>query len=473
MNAPGQAGTALEPGAAPVSILDVNAHHDAGPLGQDALSDDDRQLLERRRRVLGPAAPLMYDRPLHIVRGEGAWLIDAAGRRYLDMYNNVAGVGHCHPRVVAAISRQAATLNTNTRYLHGYVVDYAERLLATFPDRGPHRVMFTCTGSEANDLAVRIARWATGADGVIVTEAAYHGGTTVSAACSPSTGAVDDVVVTVPAPDGRSLLDDPADRASGDAGLADRWAGEVSAAMDELARRGRRTAALLVDTVFSSDGIHPGTPGMLDAAAALVHERGGLVIADEVQPGFGRLGTGMWGHTRHDIAPDLVTLGKPMANGMPVAGLVGRADLIDGFCAGENYFNTFAGNPVSMAAATAVLDVIEDEGLIAHAAEVGRRLLDGVRTVTADDPTVGEVRGLGLFVAVEYVDADGRPDRRRAARVINALRDRGVLISACGRYGNALKIRPPMVLSPGEADLFIGRLEQAGIRRPGPAATDE
>lgn len=429
----------------PVSILALNAHR-TGTSGA-SLPERDRRLVERRRAVLGPAAPLMYDRPLHIVRGVGPWLIDADGRRYLDMYNNVAGVGHCHPKVVDAISRQAATLNTNTRYLHEQVIDYAERLLTTFP-ADLDRVMFTCTGSEANDLAVRIARQATGARGVIVTEAAYHGGTAVSAACSPSTGGTDDAVVTVPVPEGRP-------------GAAEWWAGRVGAAVDELARRGLRTAALLVDTVFSSDGIHPGSAGMLDAAAAAVHERGGLVIADEVQPGFGRLGTGLWGFRRHRMAPDLVTLGKPMANGMPVAGLVGRADLVDAFGAGENYFNTFAGNPVSMAAAAAVLDVIEEQDLVAHAGALGRRLLDDVRAVTATDPTVSDVRGLGLFIAVEFTDPDGRPDPARAARVINNLRDNGVLISACGRYGNALKIRPPLVLRSAEADHFTSRLEQA------------
>ncbi|MFN6951835.1 MAG: aspartate aminotransferase family protein, partial [Albidovulum sp.] len=376
---------------------------------------------------------------------------DRAGEAYLDTYNNVACVGHCHPRVVAAMSRQAATFASHTRYLHEGILDYAERLLATFPAELGH-VMFTCTGSEANDLALRIALEHTGGTGVIVTENAYHGVTAEVAAFSPSLGAgvaLGPHVRTVPAPD-------PARHGPE---VAAGFATAVRMAIDDLLRHGIRPAALLVDTIFSSDGVFADPEGFLAPAVAAIRAAGGVFIADEVQPGFARTGAAMWGFLRHGVVPDMVSLGKPMGNGYPVAGLVVRPEVVAAFGARARYFNTFGGNAVAAATATAVLDVIEDEGLLANARDTGAYLAAGLRALAARHRCLGAVRGAGLFIGVDIV-RDGAADAALAARVVNGLRAERVLISATGKAGSILKIRPPLVFTREHADIFLGRLDR-------------
>jgi len=410
-------------------------------------------LLARRARVLGPAYRLFYEEPLHVVRGEGAWLYDAAGRRYLDAYNNVAAVGHCHPHVVEAIARQAAVLNTHTRYLHDGILDYAERLLSTMPDALGH-AMFTCTGSEANDLAMRIARAHTSHEGLIVTRFAYHGVTEALAEASPSLGqyvTLGERVRTVPAPD--SYRGTP-----GQIGAA--FADGVRAAIGDLRAHGMRPAALLVDTVFSSDGIFTDPPGFLAEAVAAVRAAGGIFIADEVQPGLGRTGDHFWGFQRHGLVPDIVTVGKPMGNGHPLAGLAARPEVLAAFGRRCRYFNTFGGNPVAVAAGMAVLDVIEREQLGASVRRVGEHLRGRLRQLARRHAPVGEVRGAGLFVGVELVaDARKTPATALAARVVNELRRRGVLVGTTGPHASILKIRPPMVFSAAQADLLADTLD--------------
>ena len=407
----------------------------------------------RRARLLGPAYRLFYEEPLHIVRGEGAWLFDADGRRYLDAYNNVAAVGHCHPHVVEAIARQAAVLNTHTRYLHEAVLDYAERLLATMPSDLGHMI-FTCTGSEANDLAMRIARARTGNDGLIVTRFAYHGVTESIATASPSLGQyirLGDCVRTVPAPDSYRTAPDQ---------LGAAFANGVRAAIADLQAHGMRPAALLVDTVFSSDGIYTDPPGFLREAVEAVRAAGGLFIADEVQPGLGRTGDQFWGFQRHGLVPDIVTMGKPMGNGHPLAALAVRPDVLAAFAAQCRYFNTFGGNPVSVAAGMAVLDVIENEALGTNVRKVGKHLRDRLRHLATHDPRIGDVRGAGLFVGVELVaDAGKTPATALTQRVVNAMRRNGVLLNATGPDANILKIRPPMVFSEAQADLLADTLQ--------------
>jgi 4-aminobutyrate aminotransferase-like enzyme len=423
--------------------------------GAGALPPEDAARVARRAALLGPAYRLFYRTPLHLVRGEGVWLYDAEGRAYLDAYNNVASLGHCHPRVVAAMAAQAGRLATHTRYLHDGVLDLAERLLATFPPglrAGEAHAMFTCTGSEANDLAFRIAQAATGGRGVIVTDNAYHGVTLATAGMSPSIGAAvapGPRVVTIPAPS-------PANYPGG---VAQGLAAAVEGAAARLARAGLRPAMLLVDTVFSSDGVWPDPAGFLAPAAAAIRAAGGLFVADEVQPGFGRLGAGMWGFARHGLVPDIVTLGKPMGNGYPLAGLVVQAPLVAEFGAKARYFNTFGGNAVAAAVGLAVLETIAEEGLVERAARVGARLADGLRALGRRHRALGEVRGAGLFLGADIV-TEGAPDGARAGRVVNALREAGVLISATGPLGHTLKIRPPLVLAEGEADLFLDRLDR-------------
>ena len=384
-----------------------------------------RDLVERRDRALGTAYRLFYEHPVQFVRGSGTKLWDADGREYLDVYNNVPSVGHAHPRVVAAIAEQAATLNTHTRYLSAGLVDYAEDLLGTLP-ASIGNIMFTCTGSEANDLALRIAKNATGATGVLVTTNAYHGVTTEIAAISPSLGGVESLAPWV-------RLIDPLNLAA-----------STTAALASLDAAGITPAALIIDTILASDGVYP-TVELVQAVAA-VRAAGGLFIADEVQPGFGRLGTGMWGFDRYGIEPDLVTVGKPMANGHPVAAVMARPDLIEDFGKRVRYFNTFGGNTVSIAAAQATLDVVRDEGLVENARSVGGYLLDALQRF-------GTVRGVGLFLGVEL------ESESVALRAVNALRERGVLIAASGPLNNVLKVRPPLVFSRDDADRFLTELD--------------
>lgn len=428
----------------------VNAYQ---PNATSGLSDQMRAMIARRERLLGPAYRLFYEEPVHIVRGEGVWLIDANGEHFLDVYNNVASVGHCHPHVVEAVNLQVATLNTHTRYLHETILDYAEKLLATFPEHLGH-VMFTCTGSEANDLAYRIAKNHTGGTGIIVTSLAYHGITDAVSQFSPSLGQYVPLgkhVRTVPAPD--LYRSDAPD-------LGARFAVDVRAAIADLNANGFGLAGMYCDTIFSSDGVFSDPAGFLKEAVDEVQKAGGLFIADEVQPGFGRTGAGMWGFSRHGIVPDLVTVGKPMGNGQPIAGVVVRPDLVEAFGRQARYFNTFGGNPVSCAAGLAVLEVIESEGLVDNARQVGTKLLDGLRRLAESHEVIGDVRGAGLFIGAEIVAdrASKLPDAERTMRIVNGLRRHHVLISAAGPSANVLKIRPPLVFSEADADIFLSAM---------------
>ncbi|HEU4985653.1 MAG TPA: aspartate aminotransferase family protein [Rhizobiaceae bacterium] len=415
----------------------------------------EREMIARRQRLLGPAYRLFYADPVHVTRGEGVWLYDPDGKAYLDVYNNVASVGHCHPHVVAALSRQAGILNTHTRYLHEAVLDYAERLLKYFPPE-LGQVMFTCTGSEANDLALRVAKAHTGGTGFIVTQFAYHGVTNAIAEMSPSLGSgmtLGPHVRTVPAPD--------AYRGEGkDVGAV--FADHVRQAIEEMLSEGIKPAALLIDTIFSSDGVFTDPAGFLAPAVDAIRQAGGLFIADEVQPGFGRTGDGMWGFQRHGVVPDMVTMGKPMGNGHPMAGMAARPELLVAFGERLRYFNTFGGNPVSAAVGMAVLDVIEGEGLIENASKVGAYLRDGLRNLAERHTMLGDIRSAGLFVGAELVRdrATREPAGEETARIVNGLRRRRVLISAAGPYANVLKIRPPLVFSQDNADLFLSALEE-------------
>ena len=405
-------------------------------------------LLARRARVLAPTYRLFYEQPLQIVRAEGVWMYDDSGRRYLDAYNNVPVVGHCHPQVVEALTRQARTLNTHTRYLAEQPLQLAEELLATLP-RELDSVIFTCTGSEANDLAVRISKAVTGGSGFIVTEFAYHGATEVIAGMSPEDGRpLGPGVYTVAAPLG----------ADGAAAFGDR----VGRCLERMQADGVRLAAMLVDTIFSSDGVVADPRGFLADAVRKVHEAGGLFIADEVQAGFGRLGEAMWGFARHGIVPDLVTMGKPMGNGHPVAAVVGRAGVFAAFAKGGSYFNTYGGNSVSCATALAVLQVIRDENLLENARRSGEHLMRGLRGLAQRHTAIREVRGAGLFIGVELGAnaASGRSGAAETRRVVNGLCRRGVLVGSTGRDGNVLKIRSPLTLELQHADLLLEALDQ-------------
>ena len=412
-------------------------------------------LLKRRTRVLGPSYRLFYDKPVHVVRAQGVRLYDDAGDSYLDVYNNVPSVGHCHPRVVEAVARQAATLNTHTRYLYDLVLDYAERLVATFPQELGN-VMFTCTGSESSDLALRIARCHTKGTGIIVTANGYHGLTAAVAEASPSLGEgvpLGSHVRVVAAPDAYRV---GVDR------VGDRFTADVQAAIDDLRRHGIKPSALLFDSIFSSDGILSHPSGFIGGAVEAIRAAGGLYIADEVQPGFGRTGSGMWGFARHHVIPDLVVLGKPMGNGLPIGGVVAQPRLLTEFALSARYFNTFGGNPVCCAAGLAVLDVLRDEQLIENALHVGDYMQRALKDLQDRYACIGDVRGAGLFIGVDLVkDRTTRaPNPEMGLALVNRLRDKHVLISASGPLGHVLKIRPPLPFSRADADEFLSKLQE-------------
>jgi 4-aminobutyrate aminotransferase-like enzyme len=422
------------------------------PAGAAALEPGARDLLRRREAVLGSGYRLFYDRPVRFSRGSGVYLYDPEGHAYLDAYNNVPAVGHCHPRVAEAIARQASTLNVHTRYLTEGVIDYAERLLGTHGG-GLDRAMFTCTGSEANDLALRVARHHCGGTGIIVTANAYHGVTAATAEASPCLGP------GVPAAPHVRVVPAPGPG----------FATHVAEAIGDLRARGIGLAAFLADSLFSSDGVIADPAGFLRPVQDLVHEAGGLYIADEVQSGFGRTGGHMWGYQRHGLAPDIVTMGKPMGNGLPIAGLVARHEVLDDFGRKVCYFNTFGGNPVCVAAAAAVLDVIEEEGLRENALETGAYLKASAEGLAAGSAIVSGVRGAGLFLGMDVVDpVTGEPSGRIASRVVNGLRERRVLIGATGPAGNVLKVRPPLPFNRAHADQLLAALAQALAAAPQP-----
>jgi 4-aminobutyrate aminotransferase-like enzyme/Ser/Thr protein kinase RdoA (MazF antagonist) len=409
-------------------------------------------LAEERRRLFGPAVTgLSYRTPLHVVRGEGVWLIDADGRRYLDAYNNVPVVGHEHPRVVEATVRQVRRLNTNVRYLHETALEVAERLIAT-TESGLDVVMFVNSGSEANDLAWRIATAVTGGSGGICTTFAYHGISEAITGLSPEDWE----------PAGQARPDhvrtwSPPDPYRGMAASPDAFA----AAIEELRGAGHRPAAAILDGLLTSDGILDLEPAFVEELVRLTQDAGALWIADEVQGGHGRTGEAMWSYQRHGIVPDIVTLGKPMGNGHPVAAVVTRQDLAEGFARTTDLFSTFGGNPVAVAAALAVLEVIDDERTLDNTRTVGAYLLARLREIAGRFERIGDVRGIGLMVGVEVVrPGTTEPDPPTARAIVNGLRDREVLIGTTGRAENILKIRPPLVFQPAHADLLVTRLNE-------------
>ena len=415
------------------------------------------ELLARRERLLGPGNPLFYDKPVHLVRGEGVWLTDNDGTRYLDCYNNVPCVGHCHPRVVDALCKQAALLNTHTRYLHENILDYAERLLGKFDD-SLDRLALACTGSEANELALRIARFNTGGEGLICTNATYHGNTAavsqLNSIFEPFEGYGDSIRM-VSWPDSYRARYE----LEGDA-LADAYANEVKLAIESFSESGIRFAGMIVCPIFANEGLPNVPEGYMDKAIGYVRDAGGLYIADEVQAGFGRTGE-WWGHSSSGVIPDILTLGKPMGAGHTISGVVARGELLDNYRRREMYFNTYGGNPVSCAVGLAVLDVIEDEGLVENAATVGNYVLQGFQELQSRHEIIGDVRGRGLFFGIDLVSdrETKQPDAGSAKRIVNELRNRGILMSKIGEHDNVLKLRPPLCFSKENADLLVSTLD--------------
>jgi 4-aminobutyrate aminotransferase-like enzyme len=436
----------------------VHAHPSENALNTVPARNTD-ELLRLRARHLNPTLSVAYREPLKIVRGAGAWLYDDTGRAYLDMVNNVCHVGHCHPRVVAAGQQQMAQLNTNTRYLHDNLVEYALRLTATLP--APLSVVFlTNSGSEANDLALRLVQAHVRSRGAVVVDHAYHGNLSSLIDLSPykfngrgGPGKPQHVEVAQMPDVYRGACRDVA-------GAGEHYARDVDAAIARLAERDMRTGVFLCESLLGCGGQIVLPDGYLAASYAAVRAAGGLCLADEVQVGFGRAGDHYWAFERQGVVPDIVTLGKPIANGHPMGAVVTTPEIAASFVSGMEYFNTYGGNPVSCAIALAVLDVIADEGLQQQAASVGAFLQDGLRTLQREHALIGDVRGCGLFIGAEIVsDRDARtPDSAKARAIVEAMKARQILLSTDGPDDNVLKIKPPLVFDRDNATEFLEKL---------------
>jgi 4-aminobutyrate aminotransferase-like enzyme len=395
------------------------------------------QLARRRSETTGAIlTKLTYTRPVHVLRGRDVWLFEADGNRLLDAYNNVPVVGHCHPRVTEAVVRQTRTLNTHARYLYEPLILLAERLIATMPTgSGLDTVMLVNSGSEANDLAWRIATGATGGKGALVTAHAYHGVTTATTALSPEDWPSEPATPQLAriAPPGSGI--------------------DLAAELDHALGRLESLAATFLDGALTSDGIYTPSTDELRLLVERTHAAGGLYVADEVQAGHGRTGTELWSFAHHGIAPDIVTLGKPMGNGYPVAALITRREIAERFPRAARTFSTFGGNPVAATAALAVLDVLRDERIPGRVAAVGDRMRDAIRGL--EKSSVIEVRGSGLVTGVQLADPE------LAGRAVDDLRESGVLISRTGKADDVLKIRPPLAFRDEHTDILIAALDRA------------
>ena len=410
-------------------------------------------LLARRERALGAGAPLFYNEPLQIVRGEGVYLYDADGRRYVDMYNNVPCVGHANAHVVEAMVRQQSTLNVHSRYLHEGVVAFAERLAQLHP-RGIESVIFSCSGTEANEVALRMARMTTGKAGIVCTNATYHGNSEAVGKLTrlgteqPPGGDVR----AIPFPE----MLRPIVPGASEADICEAYLDRLRQAIRGFEDDGTGFAGLIVCSILANEGLPDIPRGFMQKAAGIVHAAGGLMIADEVQAGYCRTGR-WWGYEVTGFTPDIVVTGKPMGNGLPLAATAASKALVDAFRARTRYFNTFASSPLQAAVGMAVIDVIERDKLAENVARVGASLKAALGERKKTCAAIGDVRGHGLFIGVEMVKAGvaREPDSERAIEVVNKLKDRGFLTSNAGAFRNVVKIRPPLVFGQRDADEFL------------------
>ncbi len=410
-------------------------------------------LAERRNAAFGTGAPLFYEDPIEVVRGEDVWLFDTNGKRYLDMYNNVPCVGHCNPRVVEAMHAQASTLNVHSRYLHEGVVRYAERLQALHDER-LSSIVFACSGTEAVEVAVNMIRARTGGQGIICTDATYHGNSTEIrkfsrlAGRDPAPGAE---VRAIPYPQKFR----PLDGAAADDVLKDRYLAKIDEAIAAFAAGGVPFAGMIMCSFCANEGLPDIPSGFMAAAVERVHAAGGLFIADEVQAGFARSGN-WWGYETSGFVPDVAVMGKPMGNGLPLSGAIASAETVEAFRR-TGYFNTFASSPLQAAVGSAVIDEIENRGLLGQVTDVGGYLKQQLISRAQSREAMGDVRGPGLFVGIDWIkDHETRePDPLEARRIVNGMKSRGFLFGAAGQFGNVLKLRPPITYTREHADLFL------------------
>lgn len=417
------------------------------------MSATTESLAARRDRAFGAGAPLFYNTPLHIVRGQGVELFDPEGRRYVDMYNNVPCVGHANPYVAEAMARQQSTLNVHSRYLHEGIVAFAERLAAL---HGPEieSVIFSCSGTEANEVALRMARMATGRSGIVCTNATYHGNSEAVGKMTRIGNGQNTAgdVRAIPFPE----MLRPLVAGAGEDELCEAYLDRLRQVIRSFEEDGNGFAGLIVCSIFANEGLPDVPRGFMARATEIVHEAGGLVIADEVQAGYCRSGV-WWGYDVLGFRPDIVVTGKPMGNGLPLAATAASRKLVEIFRATTRYFNTFASSPLQAAVGMAVIDVIERDGLAANVAAVGAFLKSALAERQGRFASIADVRGHGLFIGVEIAktDAARAPDMDKAVDIINRLKDRGFLTSNAGAYRNVVKIRPPLVFTQGHAEEFL------------------
>lgn len=427
------------------------------PVDSGQAKDD---IIKYRQKHLGKTLSLSYQEPLKIVRGQGAYLYNEQGMPYLDMVNNVCHVGHCHPKVVSAGQAQMAKLNTNTRYLHDNIVEYSEKLLATMPEK-LSVCMLVNSGSEANELAFRLAKNFTGSKQLLTVDGAYHGNTNACIEASPykfdgpgGKGAADYVhKVTLP---------DPYRGKYQGENTATDYANDVAQVIADIQAKGEQVGAFICESLQGVAGQIIMPDGYLTQVYQLVRNAGGVCIADEVQVGFGRIGTHMWAFESQNVVPDIVTLGKPIGNGHPMAAIITTQEIADAFVNGMEYFNTFGGNPVSCAIGNAVLDVIKQEKLQENALTVGNYLMSRLKALQEHYSLIGDVRGLGLFIGVELVtDRNTKsPATAETAQLVEFAKTQHILLSTEGQFYNILKIKPPIVFSKNDADIFVNVIEQ-------------
>jgi len=412
----------------------------------------------RRDMALGSGAELFYDTPLEIVRGDGVYLYDRDGRRYVDMYNNVPCVGHANPVVVRAMAEQQATLNVHSRYLNEGVVTFAERLAGLHHD-GIESVVFSCSGTEAVEVAIQMARIFTGKRGLICTDATYHGNSELVGSLTNVGHATKQTgeIRGFPFPERYRPLQEELSEEE----LCEAYLARVAVAIESLKTAGTGFAALIMCSIFANEGLPEIPSDFMSRVTDLVHREGGLVIADEVQSGYARTGL-WWGYEKTQFQPDIVVTGKPMGNGLPLAATAARREVVDTFRAEMDYFNTCASTPLQAAVGMAVLDEIERMELLKNAAEVGARLTGELESRVDLHSVIGDVRGCGLFISVEMIknDAIREPDAALANSLSESLKDKGFLVSYSGRFNNVLKIRPPLVFSHANADEFLGAFDE-------------
>ena len=410
-------------------------------------------LKHRRDLALGFGAELFYDTPIEIVRGEGVNLYDRDGRRFVDMYNNVPCVGHANSAVVKAMAEQQATLNVHSRYLHEGIVTFAERLAGLHHD-DIESVVFSCSGTEANEVAIQMARVITGKHGLVCTDAAYHGNSELVGSLTYVGRAAHETneVRGFPYPDCYR----PLGEGLSEEALCEAYLAEVATAIENLRNEGPGFAALIMCPIFANEGLPDIPAGFMSRVTDLVHREGGLVIADEVQSGYARTGR-WWGYEYTGFRPDIIVMGKPMGNGLPLAATAASKDFVDAFRAKTDYFNTFSSSPLQAAVGMAVLDEIERLDLLTNATEVGGRLTRELKDRVDLHAGIGDVRGYGLFVGIEMIkDSDTRePDAASTELLSNRLKNKGFLVSYAGQFDNVLKIRPPLVFSHENAAEFL------------------